>query len=159
MALDDPRKFKNPKPTVDVIVEVPGGIVLIERGHEPLGLAIPGGFIDEGEPVEAAAVREMKEELNLDVVLEELLYVYSDPRRDPRHHTLTTVFIGRPKNAGDTPTAGDDAKATKIVSTDALPEKMAFDHAAVLADYARFKKTGKRPDPMVFLERWRSRAT
>jgi len=158
MSLDDPRKHRNPKPTVDVIVEVPGGIVLIERRHEPLGWAIPGGFVDEGEPVEAAAVREMSEELNLEVVLSELLYVYSDPRRDPRHHTLTTVFVGRPKNAGDVPRAGDDAKATKIVSADA-PPALAFDHADVLADYAQFKKTGKRPDPMRFLERWRSRST
>jgi 8-oxo-dGTP diphosphatase len=158
MALDDPRKYRNPKPTVDVIVEVPGGVVLIERRHEPLGWAIPGGFIDEGEPVEAAALREMAEELNLEVVLTELLYVYSDPRRDPRHHTLTTVFIGRPRNAGESARAGDDAKEAKVFSPDAAPA-LAFDHAKVLADYVHFKKTGKRPDPMVLLERWRSRPT
>lgn len=158
MTLDDSRKYRNPKPTVDVIVELPGGIALIERRHEPLGWAIPGGFVDEGEPVEAAAVREMAEELQLDVVLTELLYVYSDPRRDARHHTLTTVFLGRPKNAGDSPRAGDDAKNVQVVSAEA-PPPLAFDHADVLADYVRFKKTGQRPDPMRLLERWRSRPT
>lgn len=156
MALDDPRKWKNPKPTVDVIVELPGGIALIERRNAPHGWALPGGFVDEGEPVENAALREMQEELNLEVVLTDLLYVYSDPRRDPRHHTLTTVFVGRPKNAGDSPRAGDDAKAMKIVSPEA-PPPLAFDHADVLADYVRFKKTGARPDPMSRLAKWRAR--
>jgi len=158
MAIDDPRKHRNPKPTVDVIVELPDGILLIERRGEPPGWAIPGGFVDEGEPVEAAAVREMAEELNLDVVLTELLYVYSDPRRDPRYHTQSTVFIGRPKNAEDRPRAGDDAKALKVVSAGA-PPPLAFDHARVLADYVRFKATGKRPDPMHELGRWRARST
>src|SRR5689334_17905568 len=96
-------EYRNPKPTTDVIVEVSGGIVLIERKNDPKGWALPGGFVDEGEPVEAAAVREMQEEIGIEVVLTELLSVYSDPRRDKRMHTMSTVFIGRPKNAGDTP--------------------------------------------------------
>ena len=140
-------EYKNPKPTADVIVEVPGGIVLIERRGEPQGFAIPGGFVDEGEPVEAAAIREMKEEIGIDVVLTDLLYVYSDPKRDPRHHTMTTVYVGRPKNPSDTPKAGDDAKSLKIVDAASAPE-LVFDHTKVLADYIELKKTGKRPDPM-----------
>ena len=120
----------------------------------PPGWAIPGGFVDEGEPVEVAALREMKEETGLDVVLTDLLYVYSDPRRDPRHHTETVVFIGRPADPRSKPIAGDDAGGVRIVDPEKLPDAMAFDHALVISDYVRFKKTGKRPDPMEYLERW-----
>ena len=140
-------EYRNPKPTADVIVEVPGGIVLIERNNEPKGFALPGGFIDEWETVEAAAIREMKEEIGIEVVLTDLLYVYSDPKRDPRHHTITMVFIGRPKNAQDSPKAGDDAKSLKIVEAAACPP-LVFDHTKVVQDYIAFKKTGARPDPM-----------
>ena len=149
-------EYRNPKPTCDVIVEMPDGIVLIERGNEPFGWAIPGGFVDEGEPVEETAVREMQEEIGIEVVLTDLLYVYSDPRRDPRHHTLTTVFVGRPKTAGDRPVAGDDAKAARVWPAGA-PPPLAFDHAQVLADYVTWKREGKRPDPMARLETWRKR--
>lgn len=150
-------EFKNPKPTVDVIIEHEGGVVLIQRDNPPHGWAIPGGFVDEGEPVEAAAVREMAEETSLDVTLDELLYVYSDPRRDPRHHTLTTVFIGHA--LGGTLTAGDDAGDARVFSEDALPDELAFDHARVLADYFRFRRTGARPSPMEKLEQWQNRST
>lgn len=146
-------EYRNPKPTADVIVEMPSGIVLIERSDEPHGWAIPGGFVDEGEPVEAAAVREMREEIGIEVTLTELLYVYSDPRRDPRRHTMSSVFIGRPANAGDVPRAGDDAKSLRIFPLDALPP-LVFDHGQMMADYRTFKRTGKRPDPMARLAAW-----
>lgn len=143
-------EYRNPKPTVDVVVEMPDGIVLIERANEPHGFALPGGFVDEGELVEVAAIREMMEEIGIEVVLTELLYVYSDPRRDPRFHTMATVFIGRPKNAGDRPKAGDDAKAVRVVAADAVPA-MVFDHGLIVRDYLAFKRTGKRPDPMAYI--------
>lgn len=149
-------EYRNPKPTCDVIVEVPDGIVLIERGGEPFGFAIPGGFADEGEPIELCGIREMKEEIGIDVVLTELLYVYSDPRRDPRMHTVATAFIGRPKNAGDKPVAGDDAKGILVVPADKAPP-LVFDHSEILRDYLTFKRTGKRPDPMERVQRWSKR--
>lgn len=152
------KEYKNPKPTVDVIIEMPsGGIVLIERRNPPPGWAIPGGFVDEGEPLEEAALREMKEETGLEVVLTDFLYSYSDPRRDPRHHTVTAVFVGKPAQEGARPLAGDDAGAVRVVDPSALPSPMAFDHAKVIADYAVFKKTGRRPDPMQKLEDWRTK--
>ncbi len=151
------KEYRNPKPTVDVIIEIAGGIVLIERTNPPPGWAIPGGFVDEGEPVEVAALREMKEETGLDVVLTDLLYVYSDPRRDPRHHTETVVFLGRPEDPRARPVAGDDAGKVDIVDPTKLPAHMAFDHAGVIADYVEFRKSGKRPDPMEMLDRWRTK--
>ena len=150
-------EFRNPKPTVDVIIELDGGVVLIRRANPPSGWAIPGGFVDEGEPVEEAAVREMLEETTLKVGLDELLYVYSDPRRDPRHHTLTTVFIGHALAGSLGP--GDDAAEARVFPPDGLPGEMAFDHRDVIADYVAFKATGKRPDPMERLKRWRSRSS
>ncbi|HVO31593.1 MAG TPA: NUDIX hydrolase [bacterium] len=152
------KQYRNPTPTVDVLIELDGGIVVIERRNPPHGWAIPGGFVDEGEPTEAAALREMMEETNLDVVLSELFYVYSDPRRDPRQHTLTTVYIGKPRDARARPVAGDDAGNVKIVDPADPQVPLAFDHGMVLAHYAHYRKTGKRPDPMVELERWRTRA-
>jgi len=76
---------------VDVIIEYQGGIVLIERKNEPFGWAIPGGFVDVGEPLERAAVREAMEETSLKVELRELLYVYGKPTRDRRGHTVSLV--------------------------------------------------------------------
>ncbi len=132
-----------PSPTADVIIEIPdAGIVLVERRFPPPGWAIPGGFIEVGETAEAAAVREAYEETGLDVTLVELLGVYSDPARDPRRHTLTTVYIGR---ATGTPRAGDDAADARVVTEVTLPAPLAFDHARVLADYFRFRRTGARP--------------
>src|SRR6187551_770389 len=89
--------YKNPTPTVDVLIEIegrPGELVFIERTNEPRGFALPGGFVDEGEWIADAAVREAKEETQLDVELVELFHVYSNPARDPRQHTVSTVFIG-----------------------------------------------------------------
>lgn len=121
--------------TVDVVIELvdrPGRpIVLIERRHPPPGCALPGGFVDVGETVEAAAVREAREETGLDVRLKRLLGVYSDPARDPRGHTVSVVFVGE---AGGEPRAGDDAARVRIVDP-ADPPALAFDHARIIADY------------------------
>jgi ADP-ribose pyrophosphatase YjhB (NUDIX family) len=127
-----PEPYKNPLPTVDIIIEVQGGIVLIDRKNPPHGWAIPGGFVDYGESVEDCAVREAREETGLIVRLKDLLYVYSRPDRDPRHHTLTTVFIA---TADGLPIAADDAKAAGVFSARTLPVPLVFDHADILADY------------------------
>jgi len=127
---------------VDVIIEVPGGVVLVERRFPPPGWALPGGFVEYGEPVEAAARREAQEETGLDVTLTDLLWVYSDPRRDPRVHTVSVVFVGR---AAGTPVGGDDAAAARVFALDGLPSPLAFDHARILSDYVAFKREGRRP--------------
>jgi 8-oxo-dGTP diphosphatase len=138
-----------PKPitpllAADVIIELndlPGQpIVLIERANPPYGWAIPGGFVDLGEIVEFAAVREAREEVGLNVRLVALLGIYSDPVRDSRGHTVTAVYVGE---AAGTPVAADDAKNCRLFSPDDLPELLAFDHAQVLADYKKFRETGQ----------------
>ncbi len=131
-----PTAHRNPLPTVDVIIEVEGGIVLIERRNPPHGWALPGGFVDWGESLEQAAVREAREETSLEVELEEQFHTYSDPGRDPRHHTITTVYIGR---AAGTPQAADDARRAGVFTKDTLPE-LVFDHGLILADYFRLRK-------------------
>ena len=139
--------YKNPKPTVDVIIELagaPGQIVLIERNNAPRGLALPGGFVDEGEWIADAAVREAKEETGLDIELTELFHVYSDPSRDPRQHTVSTVFLAR---AAGTPVGGDDAAACIMCAPDAAPGPLVFDHATILADYVAYRRHGVRPPP------------
>jgi 8-oxo-dGTP diphosphatase len=103
---------------------------------------LPGGFVEYGETLEAAAVREAREETGLDVELTELFHVYSDPRRDPRRHTIGTVFIGTGKG---TPKAGDDAADVDVVTELTLPAPLAFDHARILEDYFRYRRTGLRP--------------
>jgi len=138
------QSFRNPLPTVDIIIEVNDGIVLIERKNIPHGWALPGGFVDYGESVEKAALREAKEETSLEVVLTEQFYTYSDPRRDARHHTVSTVFIAK---ASRTPRAADDAKAAEIFQENRLPQPIVFDHAEILRDYFIFKKSGRRPHP------------
>ena len=125
--------------TADIIIELGGQILLIERLHEPLGYALPGGFVDVGETVEAAAIREAKEETGLDVELQTLLGVYSDPARDPRGHTVSCVFIATAE--GQTPQAGDDAGSVHLYSKDGPWPKMAFDHQKILEDYTEFRKT------------------
>lgn len=129
---------KNPVPTVDVIIEINGGIVLIERKNPPYGWALPGGFVDYGESFEKAAVREAREETGLEVTLTEQFHTYSDPRRDPRQHTSSTVFIAR---ASGQPRGGDDAARAGIFTRDNLPQ-LAFDHARILDDYFRSRKKG-----------------
>jgi 8-oxo-dGTP diphosphatase len=100
--------------------------------------------VDYGEAIEYAATREAKEEISLDVTLTEQFYTYSDPSRDPRHHTVSTVFIATAEGA---PEAADDAKSVRTFSENNLPALLAFDHARILRDYFRFKKTGARPKP------------
>jgi len=133
---------RNPVPTVDVITEVSGGIVLVKRRYPPPGWALPGGFVEYGETVEAAAIREACEETGLHVSLVELFGVYSSPDRDPRHHTIGIVFIG---TATGVPVGGDDAAEARIFPSESLPAPLAFDHARILQDYVTYKRTGRRP--------------
>ena len=136
-------RFNNPLLTVDIIIEVADrGIVLIERKNPPHGWALPGGFVDYGEHLEKAALREAKEETSLDVQLIEQFYTYSDPRRDPRHHTISTVFIAR---ANGDPKGADDAKRAELFTENNLPSPIVFDHSEILKDYFHYKKTGERP--------------
>ena len=135
---------RNPLVTVDIIIEVGGGIVLIERKNPPHGWALPGGFVDYGESLESAAAREAKEETCLDVGLTEQFYTYSDPSRDPRHHTVSTVFIAV---AEGIPRGEDDAKAAQVFREDDIPAPIVFDHARIVREYFIFKKTGRRPRP------------
>lgn len=141
------EKYSNPLLTVDIIVELADGtIVLIERKNPPPGWALPGGFVDYGEAIENAAIREAKEEISLDVTLTEQFYTYSDPQRDPRHHTVSTVFIATAKGV---PEAADDAKTVRTFHENNLPAPLAFDHARILRDYFILKKTGARPKPEI----------
>ena len=132
--------YKNPVPTVDIIIELENDIILIERKNPPYGWAIPGGFVDYGESVEKAALREAKEETSLDVKLVHLLGVYSDPTRDPRQHTISTVFVAR---ADGQPVAGDDAKHVHRFNRENLPSVLAFDHKKILDDYFMWKSKMK----------------
>jgi len=128
-------RYRNPTPTVDIIIYEPGrGVVIIERGNAPLGFALPGGFIEEGEPAEAAALREAHEETGLLVHLTGLLGVYSQPDRDPRQHTLSVVFTGK-ANTPEALCAGDDAAKAAFYLLDALPAPLAFDHAGILTHF------------------------
>jgi len=123
---------RSPLCTVDVIIKVESGIILIKRKNPPPGWAIPGGFVDYGESLEDAVIREAKEETGLDIKLVRQFHTYSDPRRDPRHHTVSTIFIA---TASGKPKAGDDAKEIGIFNKDTLPEEIAFDHRQILEDY------------------------
>ncbi len=123
--------YRNPVPTVDIIIEVSGGIVLILRKNPPHGWALPGGFVDYGESLESAAVREAKEETGLDVTLIKQLKTYSDPDRDARQHTISTVFIA---TADGLPVAADDASQAAVYTRATLPP-LVFDHQQILDDY------------------------
>ena len=123
---------RNPYLSVDAIIEINGGIILIKRKNPPPGWAIPGGYVDYGESVEDAVIREAKEETGLDIHLSRQFHTYSDPGRDPRHHVVSTIFIA---SASGTPAADDDAKEVGIFTKDNLPEDIAFDHRQILEDY------------------------
>ena len=133
-----------PPVAADVIVEVGDRIVLIQRKNFPPGWAIPGGFVDFGETVDRAAIREVREEVSLEVELRTLLGVYSRPDRDPRGQTVTVVYIGR---ARGTPKACDDAQGVALFDPAHPPSPLAFDHAEILADYLQFLRTGEYPAP------------
>jgi 8-oxo-dGTP diphosphatase len=111
------------------------GIVLIERRYEPLGYALPGGFVEVGETVEKAVLREVKEETGLDAQIVKLLGVYSEPNRDPRFHVVSVVFV---LDAYGEPKGGDDAKKAVVFPIEDLPfDKIVFDHAKILKDFLR----------------------
>ena len=134
--------IRTPYLAVDVIVQLWEGdrfkgIVLVERKNPPVGLAIPGGFVEVGESVEAAAIREIKEETGLDVKLRRLLGVYSEPDRDPRFHVVSVVFVG---DAEGTPQAGSDAKEVKVFKIEDVPlDRLVFDHSRIILDYLRLR--------------------
>lgn len=126
------EKYHNPFLTVDIIIELDNDIVLIRRKNPPYGWALPGGFVDYGESLEAAAIREAKEETSLDVELVSQLGAYSDPDRDPRQHNISFVFVARAKGK---PRASDDALDIGIFDAESLPKELAFDHGRILKDY------------------------
>jgi 8-oxo-dGTP diphosphatase len=131
------QKHRNPVPTVDIIIEYQGqGLILIERANPPLGWALPGGFVDYGESLETAAVREAREETGLVVTLQGQFHTYSDPQRDPRQHTITTVYVAQ---GNGTPQAADDARNLTIFAPEQLPEELAFDHKRILTDYLKVR--------------------
>ena len=138
--------YRNPAPTVDIIIELidqpQRPIVLIERKNPPYGWAIPGGFVDYGESVETAAKREAEEEVSLQVELVTLLGIYSDPKRDPRQHTMSTVYIA---TAQGEPKADDDAKSLGVFLPWEFPINLCFDHDLILKDYRRFRDYGLLP--------------
>lgn len=132
------NEYKNPIPTVDIIISVEGqGIALVRRKHYPFGWALPGGFVDYGETVEEAAIREAREETSLAIESLRQFRVYSDPARDPRQHTISVVFTA---TATGIPRAADDAAAVGVFTPDTLPSPLAFDHEKILADYFRSLK-------------------
>jgi 8-oxo-dGTP diphosphatase len=129
-------RYRNPFPTVDIIIEFQEGIVLIKRKNPPHGWALPGGFVDYGESLEAAAVREAREETSLEVHNLRLLGCYSDPGRDARMHTISTVYVADGRGHL---LAADDAVNVELFQLENLPEPLCFDHAAILKDYAAAK--------------------
>jgi ADP-ribose pyrophosphatase YjhB (NUDIX family) len=127
---------RHPLITVDAIIEINNGIILINRENPPHGWALPGGFVDYGETLENAVCRESKEETGLAIELVRQFHTYSDPKRDPRHHTVSTLFIAK---ASGTPIAADDAQDVGIFTEKTLPDEIAFDHRKILEDYFRGK--------------------
>jgi 8-oxo-dGTP diphosphatase len=141
------RRPRNPAPTVDIIIEVeredgPPGIVLIERKNPPYGWALPGGFVEYGESLEDAAIREAREETSFQIELLSQLHTYSDPDRDPRGHTISTVYVARGRGS---PKAQDDAKAIGIFTPEEIRFSLAFDHQKILADYFNWRKGKHEP--------------
>lgn len=136
------HEIRTPLLTVDIIIRYQGGIVLIERKNPPPGWALPGGFVDVGESLEEAAIREAKEETSLDITLVEQFHAYSRPGRDPRFHTVTMVFIADGKG---TLKGRDDARKAAVFRENTLPSQIAFDHGQIISDYFEYMKSGKKP--------------
>ncbi|WP_310488663.1 NUDIX hydrolase [Chamaesiphon sp. VAR_69_metabat_338] len=138
--------YRNPTPTTDIIIELIDRphrpIVLIERLNPPHGWALPGGFVDYGESLETAAIREAKEEVGLDVSLIEQFHLYSAPDRDPRQHTIALVFIATATGA---PIAQDDAKSVGIFNPWEIPSQLCFDHSQIVRDYLQYRRYQIRP--------------
>jgi ADP-ribose pyrophosphatase YjhB (NUDIX family) len=139
------KKYKHPIPTIDIIIEIERengqeGIILIKRKNPPHGWALPGGFVDYGESLEEAAVREAKEETSLDIRLRSQFHTYSDPKRDPRKHTISTVYVA---SAQGKPKAQDDAQDIGIFTKEEINFPLAFDHQKILADYFK-QKNGRK---------------
>jgi ADP-ribose pyrophosphatase YjhB (NUDIX family) len=129
---DERGTYLQPSLTVDIIIEIGDKVVLIKRKNPPPGWAIPGGFVDYGETLEQAATREAKEETSLDIVNLRQLHAYSKPGRDPRHHTVSVVFVAQGRG---TPKAADDAQEIGLFVRQNLPDPLAFDHREILDDY------------------------
>ncbi|HEV8388155.1 MAG TPA: NUDIX hydrolase [Nitrososphaera sp.] len=137
------KEYRNPSPTVDVILQSGSKILMIRRKKDPFKnlLALPGGFINEGETAEAAVKREAREETSLEVDPIEILGVYSDPKRDPRKHIMSVVFIGIV--TGGTEKAGDDAQGIEWQELDKLnASELGFDHMQIIRDYKSWKTSG-----------------
>jgi 8-oxo-dGTP diphosphatase len=132
--------FKNPVPTVDIIIEQGDEIILIERLNPPHGWALPGGFVDYGESLESAARREALEETGLVVDLFGQFHTYSDPDRDSRQHNISTVFVGQATGEAK---AGSDAQKTGLFTKNTLPDPLVFDHALILKDYFNWRENGR----------------
>jgi len=136
------QTYRNPFPTVDIIIEIDGQIVLIERANQPIGWALPGGFVDYGESLEVAAEREAREETGLQVDNLRQFAAYSDPARDPRQHNISFVFTA---TAIGQPAGGDDAARAVLFRLDDLPRDLCFDHARIIADYRKKRVNAAGP--------------
>jgi len=134
------KSYRNPIPTVDIIIEIDNRIVLIVRKNEPKGWALPGGFVDYGERLEDAAIREAFEETSVRISGLKLLGCYSDPARDSRQHTISTVYVAK---GSSLPKAGDDAANALLFRSDMLPQNLCFDHAQIIRDYLEKKAAGQ----------------